>query len=338
MIRLHLVGVQLLGGRVDVRQIGRVAPVEKVGGGRGPDRADAAALSGVGEESPVSAIRSALRVPKGEVLRVERPIRDDRTIAHGRPVQAVWRLEREQPVRLRRADERLVAGVGGGGRVIVPEHGGVAGVDVERSPGSTGEDDVVVLRAPELDQAERGLPPMDPVLALGVTTVERMSVGSDLPRRDIEVPGLVIHPVEASVLENAVVAAATPFPRLIMDKHNLSGLRMMQPKVGLPREAVDQKVVEKQLAAGADRQGRYRVGGQKLPRRIPSPECSGERGSRRAGQEQTTGERPVFWERHRVDLRWFSRRYGGSATADQACCSAGPASEVFSVHHVNPSI
>jgi hypothetical protein len=77
-----------------------------------------------GEVAPVGAILTAVRIPKGEVLRIKRTIRDHRRIRHRRPAQAVGRFQREQAFRRIRAHDGLVSRLGWRGRVFVFEDGG----------------------------------------------------------------------------------------------------------------------------------------------------------------------------------------------------------------------
>ena len=83
-------------------------------------------------------------------------------------------LKHEQPVRLAGADDGLVAGLGGTGGVVVLENGRVPGIGFHLAEGLRSHDDVVGLRALELDQSQLRLPPVDAVVALGVAAEKRM--------------------------------------------------------------------------------------------------------------------------------------------------------------------
>ena len=151
VVGLHLVGVEMLRGRVLVGQVGLVLPVQEILRRGGADRAKAARLPvllvghALGEDAPVGAIHAALAVPEGQVLRIERSRRDHRRIGHRRPVQTVGGLQREQALGRTGADERLVFCIGRGGGVLVFEDRRVAAIGIHRAHLAAGNDDVVGL-------------------------------------------------------------------------------------------------------------------------------------------------------------------------------------------------
>ena len=87
MIGLNLIRIELLGRRVDVCQIGVLAPVDHVVGGRRTDRPNTGGflrfvLRGYcRKDPPVGSIRSGNFIPKRQVLRIESAVADDRLIA-----------------------------------------------------------------------------------------------------------------------------------------------------------------------------------------------------------------------------------------------------------------
>ena len=79
-------------------------------------------------------------------------------------------------------------------------------------------DDVVLLRAVELEQAELGLGPMNAVLALGIAS----DFAVRLALRDlIVVRAAIIHAIGAIVVEEAIVCRSVAFPGLVGDEHDL---------------------------------------------------------------------------------------------------------------------
>ena len=110
-----------------------------------PDASEEAAM-----EIHVAIARSA---PEREVLGIERSAGEDGSIAEPRPVDAVGRLEGVQPLLAGPAD-RLVAGIRLAAGIGVDKRREVVRADVL-------PDDVVVLGAVELEQAEFGLGPVE---------------------------------------------------------------------------------------------------------------------------------------------------------------------------------
>src|SRR5262249_56711162 len=119
--------------------------------------------------------------------------------------------------------DRLVALAGPAARVRVLE--GREVVEALRC-----KDDVVLLRAAELDQTQLGLHPVDAVLALGVAREVR-------PRRQFravlvrQLPGDVVHADDVAIAEDRVVAATAPLPRRIVYEHNLPWHGRLQPQL-----------------------------------------------------------------------------------------------------------
>jgi len=149
------------------------------------------------EVPPISAVFLAHRVPKGEVLRIEGPLGDQRPVGQGLPAEPVRRAERRQPVRLPRADDRLVPGIRRAVGVGVLEHGDVSRVGLDRAVLARGQHDVVLLRPLELEQPHVRLFPMNPVGTLRVTGIERMRL-CQLVVLDGQLPRLVVHAVPSS--------------------------------------------------------------------------------------------------------------------------------------------
>src|SRR5262249_6792571 len=123
-------------------------------GGAGEDVALA-----VPETAEESDIATALAVPESQVLRIKRALGNDWLVGERLPVDAVGRGVGVH----RRAGHRLVALFGRSRGVRVPERG-----EVVREITGAGENDVVLFRAFELDDAEFRLGPTDPVAAFGV--------------------------------------------------------------------------------------------------------------------------------------------------------------------------
>jgi hypothetical protein len=69
------------------------------------------------------------------------------------------------------------------------------------------------------------------------------------------VDGLVIHPVEIAVLENAVVSTASPFPGSVVDDDYFAGDWMVEAQGYIALEFLYQVVVNEKLASGTDVNG-----------------------------------------------------------------------------------
>ena len=67
--------------------------------------------------------------------------------------------------------------------------------------------------------------------------------------------GLVIHPVEIAVLENAVVSTASPFPGSVVDDDYFAGDWMVETQGYIAFEFLYQVVVNEKLASGTDVNG-----------------------------------------------------------------------------------
>ena len=261
VVRLDLVGVQVLDGRIDVPQVRLPNPVQGILRGGGADRAKAFGLPrlAVGharrEGAPVRAILLAHRIPEGQVLRVEGAVGDRGLVAGDAEADAVGRLEHVQPMRLA-DDDALVARVLRAVGIGVLEDRRMGRIAANRGHALGREDNVVLLRALELEQAQFRPPPMDAVVAFHITE-EPGVVGPGLGRLASVpiVPGVVVHAVQLAVLEHARVATGVSFPGGVGLEHDFlrHGLMELQPSPA--GKLFHEEIVHQQFAAIADRDG-----------------------------------------------------------------------------------
>src|SRR5262249_27401797 len=137
----------------------RFCPGAKVDGSRNADVADT--LVEIADVAPVFFTQ---RVPESVVLCVEGALGDDGFVSNLRPVNAVRGVVRQEPAWA--GASRLVALALAAVRVGVLERREV--IKALRCP-----DDVVLLRAAKLEEAQLGSNPVEAVLALGVASDER---------------------------------------------------------------------------------------------------------------------------------------------------------------------
>ena len=104
-------------------------------------------------------------------------------------------------------------------------------------------DNVVLLRALELDHPQFGLGPVDAVPALGVAD----HLVGNLPGRFVVMGPAVVHPELLAVLENRVVETGIALPGRVVDNGHLAGYRAVQLQFGA-LHPVDQVLVDEQLA------------------------------------------------------------------------------------------
>ena len=190
------------------------------------------------------AVDLGMRIPEGEVLRVERALGDDGLVADQRPVQAVGGLEGVQSVFRSAAasGQRLVACLRRAGGIGVFERREI--VASQPVP-----HDVVGFRAGELAQAQLGLRPMDAVTAFGIA--DDFGVRGFAGLR-VVVRSPVVHPVPIAVLKDRVVGARVAFPRLVRHQHDFLRRGFLQHLPRIAAQLADQVVVDEQFPLRTD--------------------------------------------------------------------------------------
>ena len=238
-VGVGLVGVQVLRGRrrarVAVCHQRRLAPVQEIFRSRPRGRPLAA--------DHVAGVQDVLLLdlgPEHHVLRVEvvaHHVRDDQLLAQLAPVDTVAGDVREQTDVLR---GRIPEGVGlvalrvGHAGARIPERAELRGLDEA--------DHVVARRAVDLEDAEIGLAPHDPVGALRVAGQRPLHVRA----------APVVHAVDAAVLqdgrvERAGVVGVSLDGGIVLDRDAARpGLLQLEPSAF---EAVDKQPVDEQLTA-----------------------------------------------------------------------------------------
>ena len=169
-------------------------------------------------------VLAAELIPENKVKGIEGTVGDDRLIAQLAPVHAVGGDEGDEDrltliAVIIATPDRLVALVGGSGRISVEERGKIVRAALDPN-------DVVNLRALELEQADVGPGPSDTVGAFRVAGelvvaedafFVRADRGLDRVRRVSA--ATVVHAVLIAVLEDGGVAAGAAFPRLVEFKY-----------------------------------------------------------------------------------------------------------------------
>jgi len=159
-------------------------------------------------------------------------------------VDRVGRLERVQAVHPFTIGQRLVPRLGWAAGAVIAERG-------EGVRANAVEDDVVVLRAFPVEQAELRPCPVDAVGALGVA-VHAPVVCGVLLLIDPAVVAPVVHPVDRSVLEHRGVEAAIALPGRIGDEGYFPGLRVVEAQLRPSRERLDQRAIGQQFQPVTD--------------------------------------------------------------------------------------
>ncbi len=149
-------------------------------------------------------------------------------------------------------------------RLVSPSHGLVELFGRASGPGvfEGGEivrpladpDDVVVFGPFVFEEAEPRFDPVDAVGAVGIARKGRMG-RLETARLRIQVPGLVIHAVERSVLEHRVVSGATALPGFIVIEHDLTRHRLVQAKRRAARQGRNQMGVDQRFQPRTDGDG-----------------------------------------------------------------------------------
>ena len=226
----------------------------------------------VDEGAVILAVLPRVRVPKGEVLRIERALGDHRLIPCQPPANAVGRLEDVQSL--------LSNGPAAGDAPVARLRGRVGIAVLERHKAVRPQavhHDVVFPRAVELEQAKFRLHPVDAVPALGVTG--HLAV-CRLLRPGIPMGCPVVHAVQLAVAKDRVVGAGVAFPRRIGGQHNFLRFRPVQMQFCAAGHVGNQMSIDKQLAPSAVRAKRQRLsGGRKL----------------RGKQQRNNGEDVTIW-------------------------------------------
>jgi hypothetical protein len=262
VIELNAVRIKLLGKRVLISQVSQELPILKVVGQAGTDGSVAFWIplripsTSSGKGPPVGTVLLCDRVPESEVLGIEStsPL-EYRGVEQGRPLFPVGRLKNDEPIRFVGAKNRFVASRIGSGWIGVFEDGGVGSVGLEFSKGLIGNRDVVFRGAVESMEGERRFPPMNTVITFRVASKARVAFSIQFSIRKVDVDGLVVHPVEIAVLENAVVSTASPFPGSVVDDDYFAGDWMVETQGYIAFEFLYQVVVNEELASGTDVNG-----------------------------------------------------------------------------------
>ena len=239
VVGLDLVGVERLLGRVRILDPLRLGEMQDVLRHRGHDVAHAAS-----EAAVVLPVLAPHWIPEGQILRIERSLPLDRLRAHRGEAEPIRGLEHVQPMRLAAHDDDLVLLVGWAVRIGIHERGRVCRAAVDLCNKLGRHDDVVLRRTIELEDAQRRLTPVEPVVALRVAQHPRVW----LPRLGwlaavLVVAPTVVHPVEIAVLEHRLIPARIPAPRLVRAQHHFSAHWPMQLQSRLPAHAVDEELV-----------------------------------------------------------------------------------------------
>ncbi len=212
------VGVEMLAERLTQVDRRRIAPAQKVGAGRHGHCANF-----VREDSVVAAIQFQVRVPKREVLRVERPLGKHRLVAEQPPVHAVGRGIGGEPLGTRRrlvTVERLVKLIARHARPRVFEGG-----EVMRR---IAPNDVVLLGALKLEQAQLRSREQPAVTALG-----EAGEADPLFFRAQLGPAAINHPHLVMVTEHRDIGRVLPFPRRVELEHHLGLARLVQSQLDI---------------------------------------------------------------------------------------------------------
>ena len=216
----------------------RLGPVHEVLRRR---RADIPAVAKV---AMILAVLPALGIPEREVVRVKGALRDDGLPAEQRPVEAVGRLERVQPVLAASHAERLVSGVGSAVGIRVAERHKRVGPHAI-------PDDVVLLRVVPGEESQLGLRPVDSVRTFGVT-VQIARVRSVLAFEIGIVTAAIVHPILLAVLKHRDIVGPVPFPRFVGRQGNVLRRWLMQSQIGLAPESFDKRIIDEQLTPRVD--------------------------------------------------------------------------------------
>ena len=291
-VRFDLAGVELLGRRIEVLEIVLVTPREEVGRDCRADGAVALWIPPLGvavpiprEVPPVGAVAARLGVPEGEVLRIERPLGEHRLGRQRSPSQSVGRLVGDQgpagvPLGPLHRNERLVAGGGRGGGIVVAEDRRFARLRPPAPHQFRNQHNVVGPAPLVLMQTQFRLDPVQAVVAFGIAAEQPVAPGVHAALGHLEMARGVIQPVLPPLEEQAVIDAATPLPGGVVVEHDFPGGGGMEAEFGPPREAFDQGWLDEQFATRPDRQGRL-----------------GHPGARQEQVRQDSAERPAGNER-----------------------------------------
>ena len=113
----------------------------------------------------------------------------------------------------------------------------------------SGPDDVVCFGTTMLVEPQVWFLPGDSIFALGVAV--NLPPDFQTTILNTEFRTSVIHAVSVVVVNDAVVPAASSFPRSVMNNSNLASNRMIQQPLG-PQQLVDQMPINKQLPSRAN--------------------------------------------------------------------------------------
>ena len=108
------------------------------------------------------------------------------------------------------------------------------------------KNDVVLLRAVELDQPKLRLYPVDAVCAFGVADNRRMRYFLPGFRCNIMATA-VIHAVQATVLENRKIEAGVALPGHVCDQHHFAWGGSVETPHGATVQTSDQKIIDHQF-------------------------------------------------------------------------------------------
>jgi len=128
----------------------------------------------------------------------------------------------------------------------------MTGIGFHLSESLRSEDNIVRLRSLKFNDSEFGLAPDNTIPALRITTEERVRSGIHLASGNFDVPGLVLHPVEISIPEDAMIATAGSLPRGIVFQHDVAGFGMMQFQTCSSRYSIDEIIMDKKLTTTSD--------------------------------------------------------------------------------------
>ena len=134
-------------------------------------------------------------------------------------MQAIGRLEREQPTGTAGTENGLIPGVRSRLRIVILEDRGMSCVDVNFADDAAHHHDIVGLGPIKFVDAKRRLAPVNAIIAFRVGAKQRVHLliffGIGLVER-ADLIRLIVHPVFVPILEHTMVPAPAALPKGIV--------------------------------------------------------------------------------------------------------------------------
>ena len=250
VVGLRLVGVEGHGGAAGVGDPLGIGEALEVRGSAGEDVAHP-----VTETAVIQAILAPHRIPEGQILGVEGALGHEGLAALQGEVNAVTRRQQVEAERLGASHDDLVALARGTAGVGVEEGGGVSRAAADLGDHLLAQEYVVGRRALEFDHSQLGAGPVDAVLALDEAQAFPGTGLALVFVRGRVVPAAVVAAQAVAVLDDALIPRPVALPGGVRSKDDLAPHGLVELQAGGAGEALDEVIVDEELAAPADVDG-----------------------------------------------------------------------------------